>query len=271
MALADLKMKIEGSHVYTYTTNSSTATFSFTCEFSDRFVNRDALLSIRYSDLSLTQNSFITSDQTENLICKSVGIKPLGKESGGDPDLAFLTAAFNNPDTSFTEASSDDIDQDYGTVANWQVNGQFAGENLTINGQDWEWQVGNIRISPEENINAVKTLPHVRLVYRGEWNSIDIDKINNVIGYVNTSTFVGAGAKKLLLEGCSFEQNTAPTGAKWSIEYRFGYKPKTWNKFWNQKTNAFDTITVANTGVPTSTNVVFSDVDFTQLDPENWA
>ena len=266
MALSNLNMQIENSHVYSYSRDSTTATFVMIGAFSDRFTLKEDLLNSRYSDLSYVVNSNITSDQTQNLTCTAVNLTPIGVGDSGTPVKCKFNATFTAPGTSSVSASSDDIDQSFGKVENWNVNGQYAGEALTLNQVSWKWD-DDVAITAEDGLNAVKIIPHLELVYNGEWNSITngITAINNCIGKVNKTTYLNVPSDRLMLTGASFSQNAAPSGAKWAITFNFGVMPLGWNKFYRQKDGKFKKIVNSSTG-----SDVFSNTDYSQLDPENW-
>ncbi len=266
-ALSSMTMKNEGSHIYTYTDDGGSGTFVMDCTFSDRFTCAQGLLLSRYSDLSFVSDSNITAGETENLECSGVNIAPKGKKATGGPTLAWLTATFTTPNTSVVVSSSDDINQNFSLVSNWNTNAQYAGEAMKLNGIDWEWTVGPTRITPEDDMNPVKIIPYLETVYEGEWWKIDSASFNNCMGFLNNGTFLGAAQGTLMLTGVAAVQKNSPSGAKWRITYSFGFKKEGWNKFWNAKTTAFDTIRKAGGA---ASDTIFTAVSYTQLNPGTW-
>lgn len=264
MALTALEMQEEGSHDYSYTKTSTSANFVLIGAFSDRFTYRGDLLNSRYSDLSYVSSSYVTSDDTQNLTCTSVGIKPVGKTSAGNPNKCVLNVTYTSPGTD-QAASSDDINPAFASVSNWNKNGNYAGEAMLLNPSVWYWSSDSKTLTPEENPNAVKIMPQLDVSYTGEWYSINTTKINNCIGKVNSDVFLGADAGTLMLTGASFNQESAPSGAKWSITFNFGWKPDGWRKFWRQDKNIYDFVKNVE-----DSSYVFGHASFSQLNPSGW-
>ena len=255
MALSALTMKHSGSHEYTFSNTSRNATFVMQGSFTDRISLKDDLLDIRYSDLSQVVNSGITSDETVDLDCVNVRIDPVGVGSSGTPEYCLFTADFYRAG----------LDISYSDIDDWDISGNYAGENVLLDNLNWKWEDTSKPITAEEGINGVKILPQINLVYTGRWPTINLSKIYGCLGKVNNDTFIGAAAEKVLLSGVSFDKIRDEGETYFAISYNFGHNDETWNNFYRQSDATFAGVVTVG-----SDKVVFEKTDFTQLEPKNW-
>lgn len=265
MPLSDLTMLWKGSHEGSYNLNSGNESYQMYGPWEDRHNLVSELLNSYYSDLTNVQNSKITDSDSQPLKCNSVTFKNFGDVDSvdGGPEKAIFTASY--------KTLSSEV-QRRGDVSNWKLNISFAGEAVTL-GQvkKWEWDSTGKKLSPDdENVNAVKVLPHADVSVTGRWDTVNKTSVSETLGKINSGGFIGFGAHTLLFTGLDVqeEDTTTTDDYKYNITYHFSWKPNGWNSFWNQEENKFDTLKHAEGGGAFS--YPYSDTSFSSLNPNSW-
>ena len=264
MAVVSMLWDDGNSHNHSFTRETSSARFTILGEWDDRFTIRDEWLWTPYSDLSKISNSGVDSVDKEAMRCTSVSFVPYGYDHTTDYVDKVKVNLEYTPGYPFSH---------YNLVENWILNVQVSGEALTLKPNKWRWKGGKV-ITTDDDVNAVKTFPQIEAVYTGyfsdsTWtaNKNMIAAFEDCIGKTNATPFLGDNNENtLLLTGVEANQISTADGYYWEINYHFGHKRETWNKFWNQSDNTMTEIV----SVGATSESVFSDANFNQLNPSTW-
>ena len=263
MAVVSMLWDDGNSHNHSFTRETSSASFTILGEWDDRFTIRDEWLWTPYSDLSKISNSGVDSVDKEAMRCTSVSFVPYGYDHTTDYVDKVKVNLEYTPGHPFSH---------YNLVENWIPSVQVSGEAITLKPNKWRWKGGKV-ITTDDDVNAVKTFSRPELVYTGyfsdtTWtaNSNMMDAFEACIGKTNANPFLGAADGSLLLTGVEANQVATADGYYWEIAYHIGRNTNTWNKFWNQSDNTMTEIV----SVGATSDPVFSDANFNQLNPSTW-
>lgn len=126
----------------------------------------------------------------------------------------------------------------------------FSAQFITTGHQNWKWQTGNKPVAIDAAPGIL--IPNIELsVARQNYPSPPLLTLLSLVGSINSTTFLGAAAEKVLYLGgvATRKPNTATGGWLYDIDHKFVYRTQSHNKFFNPDTGGGWDYLVNNSGV----------------------
>lgn len=118
---------------------------------------------------------------------------------------------------------------------------EYGSESFTVSGSAWTWNSGAAIVNA--NILPIKSIGIQNVTLFGTRSSVDLATYSSYQDKVNSDSFLGLSAGKVLFRGAAASPRQLEDGTMtYDVEVRLSARSVSWNSFFNESTGAWEDI-----------------------------